>query len=83
MVLSEELLQFYDLGYLGIQRLSRPNQHSAIQEKKGQGSEYIISKGMEKSQSKTSSVVMCLGANYADMMEQEIAACGIVNFKIK
>ena len=46
-VLSEELLQFYDLGYLGIQRLSRPNQHYTIQEKEEQRVERI-SKGVEQ-----------------------------------
>ena len=46
-VLSEELLQFYDLGYLGIQRLSRPNQHYTMQEKEEQRAERI-SKGMEQ-----------------------------------
>ncbi len=69
---------------LGIQRLSRPNQHYTIQEKKDRELSASSQKEWNESQSKTRIkvehallksrnlelvVVMCLGTNYADMME--------------
>ncbi len=46
-ILSEELLQFYDLGF-GNSKTFQTKSAFTIQEKKGQGVERIISKGIEQ-----------------------------------
>ncbi len=82
-ILSEELLQFYDLGF-GNSKAFQTKSAFTIQEKKDRELSASSQKEWNESQSKTRIkvehallksrnlelvVVMCLGTNYADMME--------------
>ena len=96
-VFSEELLQFYDLGYLGIEK-DYPNQISILPYKKKKGKKLTIpQKGWNKLQSKIRIKVEHVIAQIKqfrinrDMFRNKLCrydvvseiVCGIVNFKIK